>query len=171
MNKGFTIVESLVAITILVLAVTGTASAIQTAISSYIFSKNQIIAFYLAQEGFEQVRNIRDENSLKNRDWLFGLSQSSSDPCYFGKACIVDPVRTNVPTPCSSPGNCPHLRQDAATGFFGYDGDWAPTVFKREVELTRINAHEISIVVTVDWSKGLVNRQFRTRENILNWQQ
>ena len=68
-NKGFTIVESLVAISILVLAITGATSAIQTGISSYIFSKDQIIAFYLAQEGFEQIRNIRDENGLKKISW------------------------------------------------------------------------------------------------------
>src|SRR3989344_8567617 len=91
-SGGFTIIESLVAIAILVLAITATASAIQTSISSYIFSKDQIIAFYLAQEGLEQVRNIRDENALVGRNWLTGLSANSSDPCYFGNACIVDPL-------------------------------------------------------------------------------
>ena len=58
-DKGFTIIESLVAISILVVVITGTLTAIQTGLSSYIFSKDQIIAFYLAQEGFEQIRNIR----------------------------------------------------------------------------------------------------------------
>ncbi|MEK7461476.1 MAG: prepilin-type N-terminal cleavage/methylation domain-containing protein, partial [Patescibacteria group bacterium] len=81
-NKGFTIIESLVAIAVLILAITGTASAIQTGISSYVFSKDQIIAFYLAQEGFEQIRNIRDENGLLNQNWLAGISSNSSDPCY-----------------------------------------------------------------------------------------
>ncbi|KKT14523.1 MAG: hypothetical protein UW83_C0046G0007 [Parcubacteria group bacterium GW2011_GWD1_44_9] len=170
-DKGFTIVESLVAIAILVLVITGTASAIQTGISSYIFSKNQIIAFYLAQEGFEQIRNMRDENGLKSQDWLTGISANSSDPCYFGNACIIDPVISNVPTRCSAgPGNCPVLRQDASTGFFGYESSWTAVIFRREIVLTQINANEVSILVTVDWSKGLVNRQFRARENILNWQ-
>jgi len=169
-NKGFTIVESLVAITILVLVVTGTASTIQTSISSYIFSKNQVIAFYLAQEGFEQLRNIRDENGLKTQPWLTGISNNSSDPCYFGNSCYVDPVSSNVPTRCGAPGSCPVLRQDAATGFFGYNSLWPTTIFRREILLTRINADEISILVTVNWSKGLVNREFKARENLLNWQ-
>lgn len=168
---GFTIVESLVAITILVLVVTGVASAIQTGISSYIFSKDQIIAFYLAQEGFEQIRNIRDENGLKNQPWLTGISVAPGDPCFFGSACIVDPVLSNIPVRCSAPGNCPILRQNASTGFFGYDSAWPATIFTREIVLTQINAKEISILVTVDWSKGLTNRQFNARENLLNWQQ
>ena len=178
--EGFTIVESLVAITILVLVVTGVTSAIQTGISSYIFSKDQIIAFYLAQEGVEQIRNIRDENSLKNpqQPWLTGIASSVSDPCYFGKACKVEPVFSSVATECSGgPGNCPVLRQ-SSSGFFGYDSSWSPTIFRREIQITPIypigcsnNCTEVSISVTVDWSKGLINRQFRARENLFNWQQ
>ncbi len=163
--------ESLVAISVLVLVIIGTASVIQTSISSYIYSKDQVVAFYLAQEGFEQIRNIRDENGLKNQHWLAGLSANSSDPCYFGKACTVDPVASPVPIWCSSgPGNCPFLRQDASAGFFGYNSSWPVTVFKREIMLTQINANEVSVLVTINWSKGLVNRQFKAKENILNWQ-
>ena len=170
-NKGFTIVESLVAIVILVLAITGTISAIQTGISSYIFSKDQIIAFYLAQEGFEQIRNIRDENGLQGQNWLTGISANSSDPCFFGNACTVDPVNSNATIICSGgPGNCPLIKQDVTTGFFGYNSLWVDTVFRREIVLTQINANDISITVTVNWSKGTVNRQFKAKENLLNWQ-
>ncbi|MDO8569485.1 MAG: prepilin-type N-terminal cleavage/methylation domain-containing protein [bacterium] len=173
-GRGFTIVESLVAITILVLVVTGVASAIQTGISSYIFSKDQIIAFYLAQEGFEQIRNIRDENALKDppQPWLTGIS-NSGDPCEFNKTCAADPVPLGNPLlfRCGdAPGSCPVLRQ-SSSGFFGYDSSWSPTIFRREIVLTQINPKEISVLVTVNWSKGVVNRQFRTKENLLNWQQ
>src|SRR3989344_61506 len=170
--EGFTLIESLVAISILVAVITGTTKAIQTGISSYIFSKDQIIAFYLAQEGFEQIRNIRDENSLNNRNWLTGLSAVSSDPCWFGpspaqKACRVapaDPVNGNVAIECGAPGSCPVLLQNVSSGFFGYgynDISWKATVFKREIMLTQINSDEISVSVTVNWSKGIVNRQFK----------
>ena len=169
-SGGFTIIESLVAIAILVLAITATASAIQTSISSYIFSKDQIIAFYLAQEGLEQIRNIRDENRLKNQHWLTGVSANSGDPCYFGNACIVDPITSSTPTRCNLPGSCPVLRQDTSSGFFGYNPSWPATIFRREIVLTQINSDEISVSVTVDWSKGIINRQFKARENILNWQ-
>jgi len=170
-DKGFTIIESLVAISILVVVITGTLTAIQTGLSSYIFSKDQIIAFYLAQEGFEQIRNIRDENGLRSQNWLTGISANSSDPCFFGNACTVDPVSANVPIRCTSgPGNCPLIKQDPTTGFFGYNALWTDTIFKRQIILTQINADEISITVTVNWSKGTVNRQFKAKENLLNWQ-
>ena len=166
-NKGFTIVESLIAITILVLAVTGVTSAIQTSLSSYIFSKNQVIAFYLAQEGFEQIRNLRDENKLKNQPWLTGISANSGDPCYFGNACYFSLALGTPLTSCPG-GTCPVLKQNAS-GYFGYDSAWTDTIFRRTVLLTSTNSDEISVQVTVNWSKGIVNRQFSAREIIFNW--
>ena len=168
-QKGFTIVESLVAITILVAAVIGTSSAIQTGISSYIMSKEQITAFYLAQEGFEQIKNIRDQNNLEGRFWLAGLAEHPEyDPCTFGEKCMVSPVESTTATRCA--GSCPVLRQDPDEGFFGYNSDWTPTIYRREIELESVNQYEIAATVTVTWSKGLINRSFKARENILNWQ-
>lgn len=168
-TKGFTIVETLVAIAVLVAAVIGAMSAIQTGISSYTYSKDQIIAFYLAQEGFEQLRNIRDENNLEERHWLAGIAESSSDPCFFGEACTVSPVETTVAINCSAPGSCPLLRQDPVEDFFGYDAAWPETVFRREITLESVNSNEVSVTVTVTWSKGTAVREFTARENLLNW--
>ena len=162
MKKGFTIIESLVAISILLVAIAGAGSAIQTGISSYIFSKDQIIAFYLAQEGFEQIRNIRDENVLNGRSWLTGLA--------LGTTYFTDATQGTL-TAC--PGSCPVVRQDSVSGAYGHVRAWLPTVFRREIRLERIsidNSHEIAIHVTINWNKGATPRQFVARENIFNWQ-
>jgi len=168
-KRGFTIIESLVAISILVVAVVGTLTAVQSSISSHIYSKDQVIAFYLAQEGFEHIRNLRDQNRLNGLHWLSGVAEDSDDPCSFGNACIVDPLLVYSPTRCSGVGNCPVLRQDNEEGYYGYHASWSPTNFKREITLTSVNENEIAITVEVSWSKGLVQREFRARENLFNW--
>lgn len=167
---GFTIIESLVAIAILVAAITGAMGAVQTGISSYTFSKDQIIATYLAQEGFEQLKNLRDENALNSVDWLSGITEVPTDPCYFGKACTVSPFETTEAIECIAPGDCPYIRQDPVDGIYGYGVAWGLTPFRREIVLSSINDDEISVAVTIYWSKGAANREFRVRENILNWQ-
>lgn len=171
MKNGFTIVESLVAITILVLVVVGTSGAIQTGISSYIFSKDQIIAFYLAQEGFEQIRNIRDGNKLKNPPdpWLTGITDAGK--CPFNEYCTVDSINNVVSYCGTQPQSCPKLTQHSTTKFFGYTTGtgWSDSIFSRDVRLTQISANEISIEVTIYWSKGVVNREFIARENLLNY--
>jgi prepilin-type N-terminal cleavage/methylation domain-containing protein len=170
-NRGFTLVETLVAISILIVAVTGAYSAAQTGLSSATFSKDEVISFYLAQEGVEQIRNMRDENGLSSpqRNWLTNISSNSSDPCYFGKACTVDLISQTV-IPCPSVNACPVVRQDPVNGYYGYDPSWNLTAFTRSIVLTSIGQDEISVLVTVTWSKGTVNRNFHAREIIMNWQ-
>jgi type II secretory pathway pseudopilin PulG len=171
-NRGFTIIESLVAITILMMVIIGVSSAVQTALSSNILSKEQVIAFYLAQEGAEQIRNMRDNNGIVGiNDWLTGIASVSSDPCYFGKACMID-VTTNTINECPGPSSCPVLRQDLVRGYYGYDPTWTPTIYERVITLSQVpgSSKEIIIFVTVKWSKGLIDRQFSIRSNIINWQ-
>lgn len=168
-KEGFTIVESLVAITMLIIAISGVSKAVSTSISSYTFSRDQVIAFYLAQEGFEFIRNMRDENALNNRAWLTGISVNVSDPCYFGNACRVDPIASTAPTRCGAPGSCPVVRQNSSSLFFGYNSTWRATKFRREIILSQVNANEISVLITVNWTHGTSNKQFRAKENLLSW--
>ncbi len=170
MKKGFTIIESLVAIAILATVIMGASSAVQSGLSSYIFSKDQIVAFYLAQEGFEQLRNIRDENALNSRNWLTGIALNSSDPCYFGYSCMASPVESSTLTRCSAPGACPLLRQEVSTGFYGYNALWPATLFRRDISLTSIGTDEVAVTVKITWSKGAVTREFKARENLFRWQ-
>ena len=175
LHKGFTLIETLVAISILVLSVTGAFAAAQKGLSSSTYSKNQIIAFYLADEGIEVIRNLRDQNALNglnsSSNWLTGIAQNGSDQCYFNKKCTVDAVN-NTLTQCPggfSSANCPILLQ-SPNGFYGYTPGWTNTIFTREVGLTSISPDEISVLVHVTWQQGAITRQFDVRENMMNWQ-
>ncbi|MEK7194059.1 MAG: prepilin-type N-terminal cleavage/methylation domain-containing protein [Patescibacteria group bacterium] len=174
LKAGFTLVETLMAISILVLAVTGAFSAAHSGITSAIFSKDQIVAFYLAQEGIEQIRNMRDENGLRGQNWLTNIAQNPSDPCYFAvgaRACRVDVVNDTIAS-CGAPGSCPFLKLDPVNGFYSYvSGN--DTRFKREISLSLNPANgsnEVVVSSIVSWSKGLINRSFTAREIIFNWQ-
>lgn len=174
-KKGFTLIETLVGISILIVAITATFTAAQSGLSSAIESRDQVKAFFLAQEAVEAIRNVRDENSLLGAGWLAGLSQSVSDPCYFGTACIFDaPTRTFTQCPAGS-GSCQNIRQNtnvssATYGMYGYDSQWTTTNFGRQIQLTSINSDEMLVTVTMTWTKGLVTRNFIVKESILNWQ-
>lgn len=177
-TKGFTLVESLVAISILLAVITGAYSAAESGIKSSTSSKNQITAFYLAQEGMEQIRNMRDENALINRDadtsndrnWLYGIASDSSDPCYFGKTCMVDALNSLLAECSGGSGSCPVMRYDSESKFYGYNSSWGSSIFNREVRITSVSADEVSVLVSVSWARGSATSRFEIRENILNWQ-
>jgi prepilin-type N-terminal cleavage/methylation domain-containing protein len=166
-QKGFTLVETLVAISILVLAVTGAFSAAHNGMMSSLYSKDQITAFYLAQEAIEQIRNMRDSNGLVPTGWMNGIA-NVGDPCELNTTCYVDALSSSAPlVRCS--GVCPNLLMNT-NGFYSYDSGSA-TKFRRQVTITAINANEIVVAVSVYWSKGiLVDKVFTAREHLFNWQ-
>ena len=83
-NKGFTLVEALVAISILMIAIASPMMLTQKSLSSATLSKDQMVATFLAQDTIEAVRNIRDQIAVRgtDTDWL------SSDILL--KNCICD---------------------------------------------------------------------------------
>lgn len=175
-NKGFTILESIVAIAVLSLSVAGVFSAVQQGLSQAIVAKDEIRTFYLAQEAVEIIRNRRDANQLyklanlsTSNTWLYGISQNSSDPCYFGKICRAD-AKDNPPTLtfCGNDwGSCPFLKQDSNSLYNYTSGN--DTNFKREIKIESINANEIAVIVRVFWTKGLTTRDFKAKTILFNW--
>jgi len=63
-NKGFTLVETLVAISIFTVSILGMMSILASGIADTNYAKQKITAEYLAQEGIEYVRNMRDTEVL-----------------------------------------------------------------------------------------------------------
>ena len=175
-KKGFTLVETLVAVGILVAAITGAFSAAQSGLSSYSNSKNQAIAINLAQEAVEYIRATRDSNKMvTGNNWLTGIEAGSGGACAFNSSCIVNVLNTSQNASCA--GACPVLKQDPSTGYYGYTSGWPNTIFTREVLLTAINSpgcvgnqcKEISVLVTVKWNKGVTTKIYKTREYLFNW--
>jgi prepilin-type N-terminal cleavage/methylation domain-containing protein len=190
-QKGFTLVETLVAISILVIVITAAYSAAQTGISSSTLSKEQIVAFYLAQEQIEAIRNIRDENSINGIYWLAGIDDPVNQ-CQTGNGCYVDvacwfwrnhggcqygsTVINACPSGSGNSNNCPVLSQNTLTKDYRYipagTSGWAQTTYRPKVEIQNTGgaAQALSVLVTVTWTKGNITRDFKIRENIFDWQ-
>ncbi len=176
-HDGFTVLETLVAIAILILSLTAAFSVVQSSLSISMSSRDEVTAYYLAQEGIEMIRNMRDENSLYDpvRPWLTGIAFSQDDPCYFENYCAVDSPNKVFVSCGTYAGNCPALRQDRDSnsqtfGMYGLDNAWDATIFKREMILKQIGADEIALTITIYWTKGMTTRQFVIHENLFNWQ-
>jgi prepilin-type N-terminal cleavage/methylation domain-containing protein len=178
-KSGFTLVELLVSISILSIAILATFTAITNNFRSSNFSQDQVIAYYLADEGIEFVRNMRDNNGIKNIqlfgsggtavDWLSGIASVSGDPCY-GKSCIVDAPSNTISSCTSNTASCPVLRKDSTTGLYGYTASWTPTQFKRSVDVTVLNSTEAKVSVTVSWTTDGVSKNYVLSEMLKNWQ-
>jgi len=185
-SRGFTLIETLVAVMILATAIAGPLSIASRALNTSIVAKDQITAFFLAQDAVEYVRFVRDTNTLSGADWLTGAGGSTAGidltPCIStvnANGCYVDSTMAvvgqgDVPTACDSGSGCPALYYDNDNSRFTYNSGGSNvvrSVFTRSVVLTNISATEQLLTVTVSWSDlGSVTRTVRVNENIFKWQ-
>ena len=162
-GRGFTLIETLVAITILLLSISAPMTIASKGLASSFFARDQITAFYLAQDAVEYVRNHRDNNFLSGANWLLGF------PSTDGQLFTVD--TTDGVMELCPPLVCEALDYNQSTGFYSYnDLSGTVSIFTRSVSIQTVNAHEVIISVTISWTAGTFARTFSVKENILDWQ-
>lgn len=89
--KGFTLTEVMIGIMILTVAIVSATSLLVGLISTNQNNLTTLQAYYLAQEGLEAVRNIRDTNWLHNLGWMGKDSQQLwGNKFDFGKEYVVN---------------------------------------------------------------------------------
>lgn len=79
-KKGETLLEILIALTVITMASAAAASAVMSAVQSVSMSRNYLIAQNLADEGIEAVKNVRDTNWMKyptQKDCWLNLDQTT----------------------------------------------------------------------------------------------
>ena len=177
-QRGFTILESLVAIVVLSLSISGAFSAVQQGLSQSIVAKDEIKAFYLAQEAIEVIRNRRDVNQLYKIDnpttlntWLYGIAENSGDDCYFGKTCRIDSPAQTIAYCGGAFNTCPRLKQDPNTGLFGYTSGWTDTIFRRGIQFTEVVVNrEVRVTIEMNWTSRWGEKSFQVTETLFNRQ-
>lgn len=160
--RGFTLVETLVAIAVLLLAISGPLTIASRSFFAARFSKDNLTAVYLAGEGVELVRAHRAKNILEGSDWLSGL-----DSCLSGNKCRLHAFNDSVGS-CSD-GVCQPLGMNPENYAFFYNSAIPDSRFTREIEITEISSTEIDVTSRVVWSNGLVDRAVEINETLHDW--
>jgi prepilin-type N-terminal cleavage/methylation domain-containing protein len=154
---GFTLVETLVAISIFSLSVLAIMSFLSQNISDTRYGQNKIIGISLAQEGIEYIRNIRDSyvlypdlNSL-NWDSFVGKMNSCVTNSECGIDISVSSIDLNSIFLCSS-----HISQCGLyidNGDYNVNLDGMDSGFVRKIKMELITPNEMKIYSTVFWTQ------------------
>lgn len=165
-QAGFSLVETLVAITILLIVIVGPMSIAATAARGTNLSSEQVVASFLAQEGAELAQMARDHLLLPR--FLSGASGNGWDDftntggayaaCFQGGGCglTVDgnDAGTITVTNCSTPGNCRLYHQNTAgqRAKYSHDSDQTETIYTRTIRLRPQTAgRDVEIISQVTW--------------------
>ncbi len=160
-QRGFTLIETFVATSVLLVSLAAPLSIAAQSLRSAYYARDQVTAFYLAQEGVEYIQAKRNENYIASAGWLTGL-----DSCVT-TACNIDmPNYTHV----SCPVTCAPLLIDNTNNLFKVTtSNGTPSVFTRSVRITSITASEVRVAVTISWVSAGINRSFQISEHLFNW--
>lgn len=188
-KRGFTLIETLLAILILATAIVGPLSIAAKGLQLALIAKDQVIAVFLAQDAVEYLRFIRDTNRLQNApDWLAGLDGASNGHttdsgggqanCIGGNACIIDSLKDQVTYCGTSVASCAtsKLYFDPTGSAYTYTaGGTTKTIFSRTVSIATQSVNggpnEADITITVQWNDiGGITRSVVLREDLFNWQ-
>jgi len=167
-TRGFTLIETLVAISILVTAIVGPMTLASQALSSAYYARDQVTAFHLAQEAVETIRNVRDSNILKNvegtqTNLLAGIPSTGGAP-------FTVETRNNQMSLCG--GECPPLQNNGEFYGYGNPSQWEDTRFTRTVWANGVGEgdEEVRITVEVKWQTGsFQERRVTISVNLYRW--
>ena len=162
--SGFILVEVIVSIFILMLAVPAALTIASKSVFLASYSKDQIIATYLAQEGIEIVRNRRDQNMLQGGLWLLGIGSGKYRVDY--GVGVSDPLVES----CSS-AVCSLLYKNTANGTYSHtSGAGEATHFSRYVETQELSSgHDLLVTSVVSYSTHGIIKTVTLTENLTPW--
>ena len=152
MNKAFTLIEIMVAISVMIIGIVGVYAVIPRIISISAANTSRFIASQIGREGIELVRNIRDANWLEGGVFDDGLTDCAS-------GCEID-YDDSVFVSFQER----YLKIDT-NGFYNYETGQA-TKFKRKITITP-GVDFLNTKVEITWSGE--GSPLEVEENLYNW--
>lgn len=164
-NKSFTLIELVIAVFVIAVGAMGAFAVLQKVIVSTSLSSSRLVASYLAQEGVEIIRNIRDTNWTEGEDWDNDISETSGSVDY---RSLVFPDNVN----CAF-GNYT-LKFDKGLGFYVCS---VGGKFDRSIDIQKFDldtppdgkVDKIEVSVGVHWKERGIDHLISVQENLYDW--
>lgn len=175
-KNSFTVLEVILAITVLTIAVGGSFILISQTIGSVSVIQSRLTASYLVQEGLEIIRNIRDSNWLNpDKVWDEGLGAGDYEADYL-TTLLSDPL---LCSPFCQYDNGLRFLGIDGNGFYGYNySSGNETIFKRKITISdRVDLDDppddqidkFKVSVKVFWREKGQIRSLAAQEYLYNW--
>lgn len=174
--RAFTLIETLVAVTLLATTIVLPFVAIQRSLVATYATRDETIATALASEAIEYVRSVRDSNYLmnlkrpgSNRTWLYGFDGSpGSVNCFAPSRCMVDATRNSPVMLCPASG-CATPLYLSSQNLYNQANSGTPSLYIRSVQFTQITATEVRVTATVTWQDHGQVQSVTVTDVLSNW--
>ncbi|HEU0085762.1 MAG TPA: prepilin-type N-terminal cleavage/methylation domain-containing protein [Candidatus Paceibacterota bacterium] len=183
-QRGFTLVETLIALSIFSTSVVAMMTLLGGGISDINYAKSKMTGTYLAQEGIEYMRNMRDTYMIDfdpadpQKGWQEFKSRvekctpagnNRERACYFRSDGLFENGSImDMALPACGNGQCIELKKRPG-GAYGEDSSGSDSGFVRGISMINIGTDEIKVISTVSWQQKSGPMSVTFSENLYNW--
>lgn len=153
-KTGYTFVEVLVAISILLISIVGPLTIASTGLKNAAFAREQNVAFFLAQEGIEGVVYLREYAGLQdlagNPGGTWSWVSAIPAACRNGSPCRIE-IDTHTITECDPVAECDLSLFETGTYRYRHGSGGADTSYSRKLYFTELSANVLEVRSIVEW--------------------
>jgi len=166
-NRGFTLLEAILAVFVTAVGVLGAYGLSQQILAYSSLSNSNFTAAYLAKEGIEIVRNIRDSNWVEEAAsgvdiaWDYSLDAGDYEVDY-------NAILSSVSGNCLNLNN---LKLETATGLFGYGAVGNQTKYKRKITIESLADGSLRVSSEVCWQEKGQTKSITAQDILYEWWQ
>jgi len=153
-EAGFTILELMAVVFVVSIGMIAVMNWISQAFLHARVIRSKLIAAYLAEEGIEIVRNIRDTNWVEGDVWNSGIGTSGDFEMQYDDIALSNYTGR-------------YLKINEA-GFYNYSLG-SDTKFKRKISINTSVNEEISVLVTVSFQEMGKDFEVKALEKLKKW--
>jgi type II secretory pathway pseudopilin PulG len=154
-QKGYLLIESVVAITLLIVGFLGMLALLSNSIALNRVVNDQFIGNYLAMEGVEIIKNLIDGNIIQGKPWNENINNGDFEVSYASSQLEPDQRR--------------RLLFDLTNNKYNYQTG-NQTAFIRIVSIEFIDANEVKVNSVVKWSgRGGGKFEINLEDYFFNW--
>ena len=191
-TKGITLIECIVAVTILAVALTGPMTLASQSLHASRDARDELVATHLAEEAIEVVHSVRDNNSADNLINDPNIWRTSIvDNCRKKDGCIIDVTAhaanvwdtNNTLLACPSAGDCSSVNTiyyNPETSLYrqsltALSAPWQKTLFTRSLLVVPIDhptfpKRQVRLISTVTYvGYGGKTRTVSITDDLYNW--
>lgn len=188
---GFTLIEALVALALILGALVGPVTLVTMGLLNFSFAHNKLIAANLAQEGVELIRTIRDNNILCDEingsdSWLWDHDPGEASNVRIGNSRQIASPASIVSDTCGSGAiespdlenySGQRIRYDSPSELYGYIGS-EETIFARWIDISSPPSpptpgipplDQMDVISTVTWTERGRPHSIVLQERMYNW--
>jgi type II secretory pathway pseudopilin PulG len=181
MKRGITLIETVVAVTVLTFALGGPFLLAAKSLRSAAYAREEIAAARLGEEALEIIHNMRDNNSARGLDWVANIV-----PTCVAVGCSVDFIQQQAGIDdtqtiwkdvalrgCPSISDCSVYQYTDGTYRqmpTPVPAGWRDTGMKRMVTVSsNANKTEYTVTVEVNYPAGTQTRKIFLYDTLMNW--